>query len=75
MPNSLTPSSTVDALNRFKEQLAELANRDHSELLYEKRYAEWYRNCLASARARAAYNLMDEVIPISIEDTERLLNS
>lgn len=61
------PTSTNDRFVNVTRELHELSFLDHSHLLQEKRFTEWHRNVLASARARAAFATLTEEPEVSAE--------
>lgn len=65
-------TSSDDKLSEVKQQLFSIANHDHSHLLLERRFSEWHCKCLASARARAAFNILAEEHPIHAKNVSGL---
>ena len=51
---------STSKVEQIKDALSLLACRDHSHLLFEQRLSEWETNVLASARARAALEVLSE---------------
>ena len=69
------PTSTDERFENIARELFKLSDLDHSHLLHEKRFAEWHRNVLASARARAAFATLTEVHALHLEDETGLPSS